>query len=208
MSNSFTFFKSMFPKIVKGSVLDFGFGQSRFIGSDFTSIDHSLYAGIDIDLDQVNLYKNSYSSSQFYHYDLTTRQLPDIDKFFDVSISYDLLTTCDIDTFFEITRFLIKQTMPGGFVILNFLNSADQILVDYYMTRNREKFTICDQISTPKWQYISDGRISYEYDSTKDNLLFIDQKYLLKELDLENIKILKSYMVVPNGFFNSIFLQK
>lgn len=198
----------MFPKITKGSVLDFGFGQSCFIGNDFTSIDHSIYVGIDLDLESVHLHQNSYPNSQFYHYNTTTRQLPQFEKFFDVSISYQALTNCDIDTFFDITRFLINQTFPGGFVILNFLNSADQTLIEHYSTNNSKRFAVCDQISTPKWQYINNGRISYEYNPVDENLLFIHENYLLKQLDLNNIRILKSYQIVPNSFFNSIFLQK
>lgn len=210
---SFYYFKKIFPKIDKGEVLDFGFGNSPFLSPNIDDPDnprfnHQNYTGLDTNQFYIDTSKPIFPQTNFYHIDIKNQVFPTREKFYDFSISYKGLTNCDIDTFFSVIRFMYEQTKKGGYLILNYLDENDKNIVDYYTDLRTREFGSCDDIRTPKWKYLIDNYISYENLPGKYFNLFLNQNYLIKELDGWNIKFKKSYHVIPDTFYSYMFIEK
>jgi len=208
MTESSTYFTTIFPKIVKGTILDFGFGQSPFIDNELSIINHLNYTGVDTDEFIVSQASDTWPETEFIHHDPTSNVFVPNEKFYDVAISYQSLTNCDINTFFTTIRFLYDKVKPGGYLLLNFLDQDDQPTVEHYQKLRIEEFGSCDDLSTPKWKYLIDNRIAYEKLNGKYFNLFLNKNFILKELDSYNIQFRKSYHLIPNIFFSYMFIEK
>lgn len=208
MIDSYDYYNVVFPKLIKGKIIDYGFGSMRLCDLNVGPAFGAQYIGIDPDLAAVNQASELYPFAKFYHHDLTEKKLPDIASNADTVISYDALLHLDIDTFFTVIRYLYDRTEMGGFLILNFLDAADQTTINHYKETLEKTYGFCDPIGTTRWQYVIENRLSYETIPGKEHLLFINSDYLTKTLDYSRIKIIPAYQKIPDRYHSYMFIEK
>lgn len=215
--DTFTYFSSLHPNIINGTVLDYGSNYGTFLESANNKFKQENYTGIDADFDAIQSGKEQFPSAEFIHYNsfnhmynpngIKNLDLP-VTKTYDTIISYSVFTHTSEEDFLNRLEQLFTVVVPGGKILFTFCDSDNPIVVNFFTQKRIRMFGKCDKISTSTKLYLVDADIKSIPDVNKMLITFYNKEYLKSILSKYTVSIHPAPMGCLNCFQSCVILEK
>jgi 2-polyprenyl-3-methyl-5-hydroxy-6-metoxy-1,4-benzoquinol methylase len=189
--DTYGYFSGLNRDIVSGKLLDYGCNYGTFLDSSRGQFNPCNYVGIDVDQpaladgqiqfpDATFIHSNYYNSMYNPHGE---PQRPVLPGPFQTIISYSVLTHTSIEDFYDTVDWLYGQLIPGGRLMVTWLDVDDLTTNNFFYNKRRREFGRCDPITTDSWTYLVNNRLTHQLPhDTLYLLLFFKREYLLQQL--------------------------
>jgi len=186
--DTFTYFKTLHPEIINGTVLDYGSNYGMFLDSSNNNFLQENYTGIDVDKEALLEGKKLFPNATFIFYDgfnhvynptgiRNCRPLLE-NKQHDTIISYSVFTHTTIEDMLNTIEWLYLLLKPGGKLLLSWLDVNDDVSTQLFYNKRINDLGYCDQIKTEDYTYLNDNKLSKTAESKQWLLLFLTKEYL------------------------------
>ena len=184
--DTFTYFKTLHPEIVNGTVLDYGSNYGSFLDSSNGNFLHKNYTGVDVDLVALEEGKTLFPDATFIHYNGFNLvynpngikgSRPLLENY-DTIISYSVLTHTTIDDMLETIDWLFSLLKPNGKLLITWLDVDDKITNYKFYKKRMRDLGYCDVINTDDYIYLNDNKLSKTAEAKQWLLLFFKKEYL------------------------------
>ena len=198
-ADTFTYFKTLHPKITNGNVLDYGSNYGMFLDSSNGSFKQETYTGIDIDNQALLEGKKLFSNATFIHYNgfnhiynpngiKGCRPLLE-NEYYDTIISYSVFTHTTIEDMLDTIKWLYLKLKPGGKLLLSWLDVDNSLTNQLFFNKRIKDLGYCDIIKTDDYIYLNDNKLSKTAKASIWLLLFFKLNYLSSILSDYNHKL-------------------
>ena len=197
--DTFTYFKTLHPEIVNGTVLDYGSNYGTFLDSSNGNFLHKNYTGIDVDELALQEGEKLFPDAKFVHYNgfnlaynpngiKGCRPLLENDQY-DTIISYSVLTHTTIEDMLETIDWLFNLLKPKGKLLITWLDVDNKTTTYKFYKKRIRSFEYCDIIKTDDYIYLNDNKLSKTAKASIWLLLFFKLNYLSSILSDYNHKL-------------------
>ena len=175
------------------TILDFGSNCGNLLLSN-KIINDNQYTGIDVYKKAIDIGRRLRPNANWIWYNrfnpvynpTGVKVLPEVEKKFDMIISYSVFTHTTADDMVEMIEHLFTYLKDGGSIYFTYCNIKNKPLVNWF--RNRRSPT-CDEVPDDKdFVYLTDDRITTDYPSEKcvHFVSFYNEEWLTKLLNKFN----------------------
>jgi SAM-dependent methyltransferase len=167
--NSYKYFCQLNQGPIIGSVLDYGCNYGMFLDSSANSFAETMYTGIDIDLEALQVGQKMFSNAKFIHYNKHNFMYnpkgnkniwPKINEQFDCIISYSVITHTTKEDMLDAISWLYTKLKLGKKMFITWLDQENKIALDYFYQKRVRDFGSCDNIQTEDYVYLIDNKTS------------------------------------------------
>ena len=186
--DTFTYFKTLHPEIVNGTVLDYGSNYGSFLDSSNGNFLHKNYTGIDVDESALQEGRKLFPDAKFINYNgfnlvynptgiKGCKPLLE-NEHYDTIISYSVLTHTTIEDMLETINWLFNLLKPNGKLLITWLDVDNKITNHTFYKKRIQDLGYCDLIKTNDYIYLNDNILSKTAKDKQWLLLFFKKEYL------------------------------